>query len=115
MLQQQERFDAFIDEFNNRRPHEALSMQCPAEVYRPSSVPFPEALPELKYPMHDDVCEVRPKGLIYFDRRLHHLSDALTGELVGVREEDDGAHGSCFSPIHRPTCAGGVVDWWRTV
>ena len=33
ILQQQAKFDAFIEEFNNERPHEALDMKCPAEVY----------------------------------------------------------------------------------
>ena len=34
ILQQQAKFDAFIDEFNNERPHQALAMKCPAELYR---------------------------------------------------------------------------------
>ena len=32
-LQQQARFDEFIEIFNQQRPHEALDMKCPAEVY----------------------------------------------------------------------------------
>src|SRR6202521_1603252 len=32
-LQQQSKFDDFLEEFNNERPHEALDMKCPAEVY----------------------------------------------------------------------------------
>jgi putative transposase len=32
-LQQQARFEKFIEVFNNERPHEALEMKCPAEVY----------------------------------------------------------------------------------
>jgi putative transposase len=36
-LQQQARFDAFIDEFNNDRPHQALNMQYPGELYTPST------------------------------------------------------------------------------
>ena len=31
-LQQQARFDNFIQEYNTERPHEALAMKCPAEV-----------------------------------------------------------------------------------
>jgi hypothetical protein len=27
----------FLDEFNNERPHEALAMKCPAEVYTAST------------------------------------------------------------------------------
>src|SRR5450755_3345417 len=38
-LQQQARFDKFIEVFNNERPHEARDMKCPAEVYQPSRVP----------------------------------------------------------------------------
>ncbi|MBV8809371.1 MAG: transposase [Acidobacteriaceae bacterium] len=37
MLQQRAKFDAFLEEFNNERPHEALQMKCPAEVYTAST------------------------------------------------------------------------------
>jgi hypothetical protein len=40
ILQQQMRFDAFISEFNTERPHEALSMKVPAEVYQTSAAPM---------------------------------------------------------------------------
>ena len=46
LLQQQERFDDFVDEFNTARPHEALDMKRPIEVYTPSTRPFPHQLPE---------------------------------------------------------------------
>src|SRR5439155_6584766 len=36
-LQQQARFDDFVEIFNQERPHEALEMKCPAEVYQPSA------------------------------------------------------------------------------
>ncbi len=32
-LQQQARFEDFIEIFNQERPHEAWGMKCPAEVY----------------------------------------------------------------------------------
>src|SRR5258708_36444402 len=41
-LQQQARFDKFIEVFNNERPHEALDMMCPAEVYQPSRSGTPD-------------------------------------------------------------------------
>ena len=52
VLQQQERFDAFIREFNTERPHQALDMKCPAELYAASPRPY-DGLPELIYPFHD--------------------------------------------------------------
>jgi hypothetical protein len=38
-LQQQAKFDAFVQDFNNQRPHEALDMQYP-----PTSTNLPRAL-----------------------------------------------------------------------
>jgi putative transposase len=38
-LQQQARFDDFIEIFNHERPPEALDTNCPAEVYQPSTRP----------------------------------------------------------------------------
>ena len=39
-LQQQAKFDRFIDCFNHERPHQALQMRYPAELYRPSARPY---------------------------------------------------------------------------
>ncbi len=38
-LQQQARFDQFISIFNQERPHQALNMRYPAEIYMPSPGP----------------------------------------------------------------------------
>jgi transposase InsO family protein len=66
-LQQQGRFDAFIEEFNNERPHEGLSMKTPAEVYTPSPRPY-RGLPELTYPLHDRDVVVTACGRICLHR-----------------------------------------------
>ena len=39
-LQQQARFDDFIEVFNNERPHEALGMKYPAESINPLPAPI---------------------------------------------------------------------------
>jgi hypothetical protein len=39
ILQQQAKFDLFLEEFNRERAHEAFAMKCPAEVYSASSRP----------------------------------------------------------------------------
>src|SRR4029450_8643338 len=49
LLQQQAKFDDFVEEFNNERPHEALDMKCPAEVYTASLRPY-QGIPEPHYP-----------------------------------------------------------------
>jgi transposase InsO family protein len=52
ILQQQDRFNRFVNEFYVERPHEALDMKMPAELYTPSSRSF-NGLPDLDYPLHD--------------------------------------------------------------
>lgn len=89
LLQQQDAFESFVEEFNERRPHEALGMQCPAQVYKKSKRRHPDVLPEPQYPTHDDTLQADAKGQIslYRGRRIY-LCAALSGQLVGVREED---------------------------
>ena len=52
LLQQQELFDNFTKEFNFERPHQALDMKCPADVYKKSSTPY-QGLPDVTYPGYD--------------------------------------------------------------
>jgi transposase InsO family protein len=91
LLQQQQLFDEWVEEFNIERPHEALDMKRPAEVYASSPRPYPDALPELKYPTHDDVITVSQLGTIYIaGLGQTHLTAALACQEVGIREESDG-------------------------
>jgi transposase InsO family protein len=87
-LQQQERFDNFVDEFNNERPHESLNMKYPAELYTPSAREYwrPD-LPE--YPYHDRTIQVTYCGRICIGGRKINLCRALAGQHVGVREVAD--------------------------
>lgn len=100
LLQQQERFDAFVEEFNRERPHEALSMKRPAQVYKPSPRKLPPTLPEPQYPEHDDVVPVNAKGKVYFRRKYVYISTALAFQYVGVREEDDGRWLATFMNVN---------------
>jgi hypothetical protein len=90
-LQQQERFDDFREEYNNERPHQALDGETPAEVYSSSPRPYPKILPELTYPLHDDILLVDRSGHIRLPKsRQAYLTMALVGQRVGLREQEDG-------------------------
>ena len=88
-LQQQARFDDFVQEFNTERPHEALAMKCPAEIYSASSRPY-SGLPDLTYPLHDRDALVTDCGRICMHRKRLNISTVLAGQRLGIKEVDDG-------------------------
>jgi hypothetical protein len=88
-LQQQARFDDFLQEFNIERPHEALDMQCPADRYVASARPY-TGLPELDYPLHDRDHLVTACGRICMHKKKINISTVLAGQKVGLKEVDEG-------------------------
>jgi transposase InsO family protein len=88
-LQQQARFDDFVHEFNAERPHEAIAMKCPAEVYTPSRRPY-QGLPDLEYPFHDRDVLVTACGRICIYRKKINVSTVLAGQRLGIKEVDEG-------------------------
>ena len=87
-LQQQAKFDDFIDCYNNERPHQALDMQYPAQRYRPSPRPY-RGLPDIDYPFHDRAATVTTCGRICFNRQKINLSQVFAGQTVGIKQTDD--------------------------
>jgi putative transposase len=88
-LQQQAKFDEFVGEFNTERPHEALSMKMPGEVYKPSSRSY-TGLPDPDYPFHDKVVLVTDCGRMCIGKSKVSLSRAFAGQTVGIKEVGDG-------------------------
>lgn len=87
ILAQQARFDAFVDEFNAERPHEALGLRTPGELYTASPRPF-TGLPALGYPFHDHEVVVASNGTIRLCGRTIVISTVLDGQTLGLREVD---------------------------
>ena len=87
MLQQQARFDEFIDIFNNERPHEALDMKCPAEVYQPSRVPTLDCwtltIPSTIKPSWSPVAAAS----VWATKQ--NFSQVFAGQGVGIKEVHD--------------------------
>lgn len=87
-LQQQEKFDCFQNEYNNERPHEALGMKYPAELYSQSRRPY-KGLPSVEYPLHDRTIIVTCCGRICIGRKKINLGRPLAAQAVGIRQVDD--------------------------
>ena len=87
-LQQQSRFDDFIEQYNHERPHQAIGMQYPGEVYTPSAREYhpPDVL---EYPYHDKTIKITRCGRICIGPRKINLSSVFAGQYVGIREISD--------------------------
>lgn len=87
-LQQQSRFDDFIEQYNHERPHQAIGMKYPGELYTPSVREYhPPEVPE--YPYHDRTIKITKCGRICIGTRKINLSTVFAGQYVGIREVDD--------------------------
>jgi putative transposase len=74
--------------FNHERPHQALGMRVPGELYSPSTRPY-RGLPDLTYPFHDWTAVITHCGRLCFDRRKVNVSQVFAGQQVGVRQVTD--------------------------
>ena len=87
---QQRALADFRKEYNQVRPHEALQMQTPASVYRPSEREYPARVPEPEYPSTMLVCSVHSHGHFRWKKRHDvFLSEVLWGERVGLLPIDE--------------------------
>ena len=81
---EQRRFDRWRRYFNEERPHHALSMKTPAEVYKCSQRKYKKNVPAYIYPAGMEDRLVDKNGCISIKHKHHFLSKALYGERVGL-------------------------------
>ena len=86
--EQQAHLDEWRRTFNEERPHEALGMKFPAELYRLSGQKFTGSPEDLTYP---DMAsrKVQCTGAIGWAGAHYFISTALQGWSVGVQPVDD--------------------------
>ena len=96
---QQRRFDEFRAEFNHERPHEALGQTPPAAHYAPSPRPYPARLEDPSYPADYELRRVRSRGEIKWQGELVFIGEALTNEIIGLLETEDGDAEVYFGPL----------------
>lgn len=87
-LQQQERFDRFVEVYNNQRPHQGLAGAYPGDLYTPSGRIY-EPPDEPDYPFHDRTVRVTRCGRICIGKRKINLSQVFAGQILGIKEIED--------------------------
>jgi transposase InsO family protein len=80
----------FRQEYNQVRPHEALGMRTPAQVYRPDNLrPYVEHPPAWDYGEGVSVRRLNPQGALEYRQRRLFVCEALAGERVRLDEVND--------------------------
>ncbi len=87
-LQQQEKLEDFQSRYNHQRPHQAIAMKYPAELYLPSTRVY-RGLPELEYPYCDKTITVTHCGRICLGKLKINLSQVFAGQKIGITQTDD--------------------------
>jgi putative transposase len=82
--EQQLIFDRFRAQFNDERPHEALDMKTPSELYTRSIRTMPTVVNDPVYPAADRVLKVCGGGWIELRGKRIRLHRMLSGERVGL-------------------------------
>jgi len=88
---QQKRFDGWVKEFNQERPHEALGQKVPQSLYRPSKGLY-GVEPAWVYEKQWAVRRVRSNGEIRWQGRLRFIGEAFCGARVGLMEVTKSRH-----------------------
>lgn len=99
LRKQQEQFNKFLKEYNDERPHSALSKQCPGEVYLSSNRPLPSKLPEISYPKEFEIRMCRSNGEIKWEGKKYFISELLHNEPIGIEVVDDGKLALYYSKL----------------
>jgi len=88
--------DRFRQVFNEERPHQALNMQTPSSCYAPSPRPYPARVAEPEYGSALVVRRVDCTGHLSWKHESVFLTEALSGERVGLWPLDDRYYGVYF-------------------
>ena len=95
--EQQTAFDAFRQEYNEERPHQALGGKTPAECYQESRRPYRSRIRPVEYPAGYAVRCVSEAGQMRWNSAYVGVGRALGGERIGLEPIADGKWRVWFS------------------
>jgi transposase InsO family protein len=99
LCEQQRAFDRFRGDYNEHRPHEALSQTPPAAHYEPSARPMPEQPRPPEYGPELVVRSIAPNGRLSWKGHSVLASRLLAGQPVGLKQIDDDEWELFYGPL----------------
>ena len=76
--------------YNHERPHEALGMKCPSDIYVPSKRTYRDQIDKYEYIGKYHVIKVNNWGYVRFDRWQIYLSETMIDEHIEFRPNPNG-------------------------
>ena len=76
--------------YNNERPHEALGMKCPSDIYVSSERTYRDQVDKYEYSGKYHVIKVNNWGYVRFDRWQIYLSETMIDERIEFRPNPNG-------------------------
>ena len=71
--------------YNNERPHEALGMKCPSDIYVPSDREYYDQVKKYEYSGKNHIIKVNSWGYARFDHWQIYLSETMINEYIEFR------------------------------
>ena len=78
-------FDLWREEFNHKRPHEALKMKTPAACYVNSNIPYDGVPVQIIYPFGFTARSVDNRGAISLFQNKVFISNAFSYRQIGLK------------------------------
>lgn len=91
-----EQLNHWKTKYNEIRPHEAINMRCPADVYIPSERKYPEKIQPYEYSGMYRLLKVNFKGYLRFDSKVFYLSETMIGAILELREDETENASLCY-------------------
>ena len=88
--------DQWRIKYNEVRPHEALGMKCPAEVYIPSQRSYPTKIEPYEYSGLYHMIKVNNWGYLRFDNIRVFLSETMADTYLEIRPTENDSFWVCY-------------------
>jgi putative transposase len=96
---QQTRSTHWLNHYNRRRPHEALGMKRPADLFRRNRRRLPGRLAPWTYPKRWQRCWVKGNGEICHRGVRRYVGEAFVRDYVGLKPMGHGVWWVYFGPV----------------
>lgn len=99
LRQNKRKLREFQDRYNYERPHEALEMKMPGEVYTRSPREWDGRLRSPEYGEEIRIRKVGQSGSIWVNGKEFYLGGVLRGEPIGLQEVDNEVYEVTYGPV----------------